>query len=381
MRDLKILIADDSDKIREIIDKILFYEEGLKVVGHAATGKEAYELSEKYEPDVILMDINMPVMSGIEATEKIMSERPETIIIIMSVQKEVDYFRKAMEAGAKAYILKPFNTEEIIQTIVNTYKKEKAKKVQIEKIKETREKMVPKSIAVFSAKGGVGKSTTAINTAIALKKETNKRVAIADMDVYFGDICTMANVEPNITIIELIEEIEQFSSENINDYIIETNIGVDILAAPKKPEYADYVTVDHVKQISHILKENYNYIIYDLDNKFSDLNLQIMDSADLILYVTTMDITSIKNAKLGLDVMKSLNYATDKIKLIVNKSDENYGIDLGDVKKVLGRDVDFCIKSNGKIVVNSINRGVPVMQDSKKNEISEGFVKIAKGIK
>ncbi|OGO88841.1 MAG: hypothetical protein A2Y24_02100 [Clostridiales bacterium GWE2_32_10] len=381
MKELRLLIADDSDKTREIIEKILEYEEGMKVVGHATNGKEAILMSEKFEPDIILMDINMPVLTGIEATEQIMYKLPDTVIIMMSVQKEIGYLKKTMEAGAKNYILKPFNTEEIIDTIRNTYKKEKDKKVQIERLKEKKDARNPKTITVFSTKGGVGKSTTAINTAIAIKKETNKKVIIVDMDVYFGDICTMSDVDPSITIIELIEEIAILSSENIHDYIIETELGVDILAAPKKPEYADYVTTEHIKKISHILKENYDYIVFDMDNKFSDLNLTIMDQTDLILYITTMEITSIKNAKLGIDVMKSLNYADEKIKLVVNKSDENYGINLGDIKKVLEREIDFCIKSNDKIVVSSINKGIPIMTEKKRNNMMEGFEKIAKGVR
>ena len=381
MKELRLLIADDSDKTREIIEKILEYEEGMKVVGHATNGKEAILMSVKFEPDIILMDINMPVLTGIEATEQIMYKLPDTVIIMMSVQKEIGYLKKTMEAGAKNYILKPFNTEEIIDTIRNTYKKEKDKKVQIERLKEKKDARNPKTITVFSTKGGVGKSTTAINTAIAIKKETNKKVIIVDMDVYFGDICTMSDVDPSITIIELIEEIAILSSENIHDYIIETELGVDILAAPKKPEYADYVTTEHIKKISHILKENYDYIVFDMDNKFSDLNLTIMDQTDLILYITTMEITSIKNAKLGIDVMKSLNYADEKIKLVVNKSDENYGINLGDIKKVLEREIDFCIKSNDKIVVSSINKGIPIMTEKKRNNMMEGFEKIAKGVR
>ncbi|HAN10745.1 MAG TPA: histidine kinase [Clostridiales bacterium] len=381
MKELRVLIVDDSDKTREIIDKILEYEEGIKVVGLASNGKEAIDMAQKHEPDVILMDINMPVLTGIEAAEQIMYRLPDTVIIMMSVQKEADYLKKAMEAGAKNYILKPFNTEEIINTIQNTYKKERDKKQQMEKIKEKKDMRAPKSIAIFSAKGGVGKSTTAINTAIAIKKETNKKVIIVDMDVYFGDICTMANVEPSITMIELIEEMVMISGENIHDYIIETEIGVDILAAPKKPEYADYVTVEHAKKIANILKENYDYIIFDLDNKFSDLNLAIMDQVDLILYITTMEITSIKNAKLGIDVMRSLNYASEKIKLIANKSDANYGISLSDIKKVLEREVDFSIINNDKIVINSINKGLPLMAETKRNGMMECFSKIAKGIK
>ncbi|HCC06936.1 MAG TPA: histidine kinase [Clostridiales bacterium] len=381
MKEIRVLIADDSDKTREIIEKILQYEEGIKVVGQAGNGKEAIAAAERLEPDVILMDINMPIFTGIEATEQIMSRLPDTIIIMMSVQKEADYLKKAMEAGAKNYLLKPFNTEEIINTLQNTYKKEKDKKQQMEKIKEKKDMRSPKSIAVFSAKGGVGKSTTAINTAIAIKKETSKKVIIVDMDVYFGDICTMANVEPSITMIELIEEMAMITTDNIHDYIIETELGVDILAAPKKPEYADYVTVEHAKKIANLLKEDYDYIVFDLDNKFSDLNLAIMDQVDLILYITTMEITSIKNAKLGIDVMKSLNYASEKIKIVANKSDENYGISISDIKKVLERDVDFSIMNNDKIVINSINKGMPIMADSKKSNVTESFRKIAKGIK
>ena len=106
-------IADDIANTREDIKRLLYFEEDINVVGEAADGQETITLAAEIKPDVILMDINMPRLDGIAATEQISVEVPESAIIIVSIQKEQDYLRRAMAAGARDYLVKPFDVDEL----------------------------------------------------------------------------------------------------------------------------------------------------------------------------------------------------------------------------------------------------------------------------
>ena len=88
----------------KILKHFLSFEKGIEVIGEAGNGKEAITLIKEVKPDVVLMDINMPIMDGIKATEEISLTVPETTIIIMSVQGEQEYLKKAMSAGAREFI-------------------------------------------------------------------------------------------------------------------------------------------------------------------------------------------------------------------------------------------------------------------------------------
>jgi DNA-binding NarL/FixJ family response regulator len=109
MPKIGVLIVDDISDTRENLSKLLMFERDIEVVGTAGSGPEALEVARKLYPDVVLMDINMPEMDGIKAAELMSSDMPGIGIIMMSVQGEQDYLRRAMLAGAREFLVKPFS--------------------------------------------------------------------------------------------------------------------------------------------------------------------------------------------------------------------------------------------------------------------------------
>ncbi len=378
---IKILIADDVEDTINLIKDMLSFDERIEVIGQAPNGKEAILLAKKLNPDVILMDINMPQMDGLKATEVISKEVPRSLVIIMSVQSEVEYLKKAMLFGAKEYLVKPFNLEVLINTIITTYQEEQNRQKHIKKISSAKEEKKPtKIITMFSTKGGVGKTTIAVNTAISLAKQTGERVALIDLDLQFGDVSLVTNITPYKTIVNLIEELSNIDIEMVEEYMYEYIPGIKILAAPIKPEQADYITPEHINKIVKVLKEEYQYIIFDTRTNFDDITLTALDKSDQIFIISTMDLHSIKNVKLGLEVMDSLNYPEDKVKLVINKATQKYGIKYQDIEDVFQRDINVMIPYDNNTVITSINRGYPFMRHRKNGKIYKSIKKLTMSI-
>ena len=118
---IRILIVDDIAETRESLKKMLYFEPDMEVVGTARNGQEAIELAGKYQPHVVLMDINMPGLDGISASRKITDQVPYAQIVMMSVQSETDYMRRSMAAGARDFLTKPFTMDEMISTVRRVY--------------------------------------------------------------------------------------------------------------------------------------------------------------------------------------------------------------------------------------------------------------------
>src|SRR5215208_8471887 len=132
---IKVIIVDDVSETRENVRKLLQFESDVDVVGLARTGKEAIQLSQELNPDVVLMDINMPDMDGISATEAIRAKQPAVQVVILSVQGDQNYMRRAMLAGARDFLTKPPMGDELISAIRRAglmAQSERSKSVQVQ---------------------------------------------------------------------------------------------------------------------------------------------------------------------------------------------------------------------------------------------------------
>ena len=113
----RVLIVDDHPMVAEGIRSLLESYDDIEVVGTLGNGQEAVDQVNSLQPDVILMDLNMPGVSGLTATEMLLEERPETRIVILSMHDSPEYISTALSHGARGYILKDVPTEEIYTAI------------------------------------------------------------------------------------------------------------------------------------------------------------------------------------------------------------------------------------------------------------------------
>lgn len=378
MDKIRILVADDTEETRQLVSRFLEFNDRFDLVGTAGNGQEAISKVAKLDPDVVLMDINMPVMNGLEATEEISVKFPQVMVIIMSVQSEVDYMKKAMLSGAKEYIIKPFTIDDLTETIISTYEKVK-ERLPIESLAASSEVENAHVISVFSSKGGVGKSVIASNLAYALSQESKGKVALVDFDLQFGDIGMVMNLKPKVTLTELTDEQMSADGDHIKNYLIEVTKNFDVLLAPRKPEHAEYISDKHIKEIIVTLRKKYDYVIVDTATNFEDTTLAVLDVSDRIYYVATMDLLAIKNTKLGLDVMNSLRYSQDKVHVLINRNVKS-GIHIADVEKILNYKIESLLSEDSKTLLKSVNQGIPVVSDirMKNSKFSKGIIKMAK---
>ena len=124
---IRVLIVDDISETRDHLARLLGFESDIEIVGLAESGRHAIELAASLKPDIVLMDINMPDMDGIEATEQLSATVPGASVVMMSVQGEADYLRRSMLAGAREFLVKPFSSDELTSSIRQIYAREREK--------------------------------------------------------------------------------------------------------------------------------------------------------------------------------------------------------------------------------------------------------------
>ena len=395
---IRVLIVDDIPETRDHLTKLLGFETDIEVVGAAASGREAIEMAKEMTPDVVLMDINMPDMDGISATERLSAEVPTAAVVMMSVQGEADYLRRSMLAGAREFLVKPFSSDELTASIRQVYTREQEKLsrivVQPAPASETLVAAAPRPagserepgepgrvVAVFGPKGGVGRTTLAVNLAVAAATELGQKTCLVDASFQFGDVGVLLNLNPkNKSIADLINELEQGEPESMDTFVINHSAGIKVLLAPPSPEMAELITPLGAKRMIEALRKTNDLVVVDCMSSFNDTTLAILDLADTVLTMLSLEITSIKNIRLFLEVAEQLGYESDKVRLVLNRADSSLGIRVADVEHSIGRRVDHTIVSDGRSVVYALNRGVPFFLSNREAQVSQDVLRLAQAV-
>jgi pilus assembly protein CpaE len=384
---IKLLIVDDIPETRDHLTKLLGFEGDMEVVGSAASGAEAIDMATRLSPDIVLMDINMPDMDGIAATEKLASAAPMCSVIMMSVQGEADYLRRSMLAGAREFLVKPFSSDELNASIRQVYAREREKFSRMAPVAASagaapaQGREPGQVIAVFSPKGGVGRTTVAVNLAVAAATDLNKKVVLVDASFQFGDVGVLLNLNPKgKSIADLLPELEAGEPESLDTFVVTHSAGFRVLLAPPSPETAELITPAAVRKVIEKLRYEADVVIVDCAAFFNDTTLGILDMADTILTMLSLEITSIKNMRLFLEVADQLGYEKGKVRLVLNRGDSALGIRVTDVEQSIGRKVNDTITSDGRSVVYALNRGVPFYLSNKDAQVSQDILRLAKAV-
>lgn len=376
MAKIKVLIVDDVQESRDNVERLLKFEPDIEIVGKASSGREAIEATASAQPTVVLMDVNMPEMDGIEATKVILSRRPNTGVIMMSVLNEPDVLRRSMLAGAREYLVKPFSLDDLLSGVrtvhqmveslpVQTIEREVAQRPKANEQKPTGQARV---ITFASSKGGVGRSFLVTNFAIALRELTGQRVGILDANLAFGDISLLMNLGDGKTISEAVAYQESIDDEMLETVLQDHASGVRLLASPSAPQDAEVVTTTIVRDCLGVMATMFDYIVIDSRPGFDDLNLQLYDLSDLLMLIVTMDMAAIKDARQFLEIADLLGYETSRVRILLNRTNDYSGIPAVEIGESLRRDLWAQIPDEPGPVLRSINEGIPIVSGSRESK-------------
>lgn len=390
---IRVLIVDDILETRDSIKRLLQFDSTIEVAGLASSGREAIEVCQQLKPDVIIMDINMQDMDGITATEAIRKKLPYIQVIILSVQNDANYMRKAMLAGARDFLAKPPTIDELTKAVHQAGKlalEERAKLTYPagtitgangQPISMAHPLQHGRIIVVYSPKGGAGTTSIAINLAIALHSDTDKSILV-DASLQFGDVPVFLNTQVKNDMLDLTTRVDELESEIVEGVVQKHNVtGVFVLAAPQKPENAAKVNPEAFGKTLQYLQRMYKYVIVDTSSYLNDPVLSAMEVSDMIILITTQDISSIKSCNTFLILADASGIRRDHILFVLNKFDKRISISPERVGENLRQEIVISIPFDDRIAMNAIIRGTPFVIDNKAQPISRGIYQLGDKIK
>ena len=394
---VRVLIVDDVADTRENVRKLLQFEADIEVVGAAPSAQEGIDLAKQLDPDVVLMDINMPDMDGIAATEAIHQKAPHSQVVILSVQGDQNYMRRAMLAGARDFLTKPPMGDDLVAAVRRSgeFSREERSKAKSARPASGGGAMrgtagTPsgvgliqgKVVTIYSPKGGTGCTTLAANLAVALQTDDTP-VVIVDADMQYGDVAMFFNEQGKNTILDIAPRMQELDAETVDEILIKHGpSGVRILAAPQRPEQADKLSAQQFSDVLEFLRRMYSYVLVDSSSYLSDVMLAALDHSDAIVLVTTQDIPAIKSTRLFLELLQTMAIDRQHVLFVVNKYDKRIGITPERIGENLKEKVGAVIPLDERTVIPAVNRGIPFMLDNGRMQpVAKGVFALAEGLR
>ena len=380
-RKINVIVVDDIAQTRENLIRSLHFQTNIDVIGTATNGQQAIQLVKEMQPDVVLMDVNMPDMDGITATQNIRQQVPSAQVVIITVQDDTDYIRRAMNAGARDFLTKPPVIDEMIAAIERAAEFAWQEKAKLPAVPLPTEPP-PEShdhgriITVYSPRGGVGCTLLATNLAATLHAEDTS-VIVVDGNLQFGDVPIFFNVQSKLSLIELASRADELDPELVDSVLIEHASGIKLLAPPR-PEEAESVKGSEFSQLLTYLSELYDYVIVDTAHQLNEVTLASFDVSDLLVLLTSQDVPSIARVRKFLDLAPQLHIEPAHILTLMNQYSKRINITPEKVKQSFNLDVAAAIPLDKDIVTSSVNRGAPFMlaPDARSHAISQAILEV-----
>ncbi|MGH9857865.1 MAG: AAA family ATPase [Acidobacteriota bacterium] len=216
-----------------------------------------------------------------------------------------------------------------------------------------------KIIAVVSNKGGVGTTTAATNIATNLARG-NRAVCLVDLIFQFGSVTSFLNVEPAYSILDLAKSLRRADPLLLEDALVQHVSGVWVLAEPLHAAAERRIKPAEVDEIFDRLAQFFGFVVIDSPKAFDDMQLLVLDRAEIILFVTEMDLPSLKSARQSFDHFQRMGVDTGKLRVLLNRYIEIDMMDLKAVERILGMRVFWTLPNNYPVVVSAVNQGVPI---------------------
>ena len=367
-RPIRALVSLDAGIEEPAVLAALPSDPAIQIVGFVQGVEDSWSTLQDAATDLLVIACSGYSERALSLIGSTAREHPELPIVVLSQSSPDGFLSRLFAVGADDVVRLPEAPERVRFTLQKVVARRRA-------VAAANGSGTGSMICVLGPKGGTGKTVTTSNLSVALAG-TNKRVAVVDLDLQFGDLALCMGVRPETTIFDLANSPGSLDSDKLDAYLIQHESGARILVAPTRPDHAGAISIEFLRDVYTILRETNDFVIVDTSPGFSPEVISAIDASSEVCMLTMLDTLSLKNARLGLETLDLMGYAREHTLLVLNRADSRVGISDEDVERIIGRKPEVRVPSDVE-VTRSVNDGRPIVLSRPKAEASTSFRRLA----
>lgn len=362
---ISLVLIDPDPSARNALKVALGEMEEVTIVGEESDLSRGLALLKKSDADVVVLSLAPQEEPALKCAEKISTDLPECSLFVTAPQAKPDLIIRAMRAGAREFWIQPFREQDLRGGL------QSARRLK----KQTHQPSSRgKLVALFGVKGGVGTTTLATNLAVTTVHRSKKDVLLVDWNFQLGQAALFLNLQPQYTMIDIIQHLHEIDPALLKGALAKADCGVHFLNGSTRIEEAEAIKAPHVEPMVSLLRSMFDYIFVDTPPLFDELNLKLLDEADVILMLSTFDVPAVYNAKRCIELFQRLGYGADKVHLIMNRYVAHEALDPDAVERTIGQPIFWRIPNQEySTLIRSINEGIPLSQSIPKSRLTQSL--------
>lgn len=322
--------------------------------------KEALQNTVPLVPAMIILEMRGQGEIILPQVEKVAAKYPFSKIVYAGRLANVEHVLQLLKMGIKDFLKLPLEQREVSALLHD---------LSSGTVQPVIQKM-GKIVTVFSPKGGTGVSLLTANIGVTLSAQKKGKIAVCDLSPQLGDIVTYLNLAPEYTIRDLVDNTQRLDTSFLEGVMGSHYSGLSVLSSPREDqEPLNSGCLTELQEVLRLMKQTYDITLIDAGHTdYTILQLALMQS-DLILLVGNPDLPSLKGLVLALTKLTKLNYAPEKIRVIINRSNSKNQLDTGDFEKKTHFQVACHLPNQYALCVQAINSGVPLADIQKSSNL------------
>jgi pilus assembly protein CpaE len=317
-------------------------------------------------PQLVIVDASGIDSADVELIERLCRQYPEGCFMLLTREHQQELLIRAMRAGVREVLQLPLNHQALHEALD-----------RIELKAGLHRHKNGKVLAFISCKGGSGATFIATNFGYALAALASKKVLLIDLHGQFGDATLyVSNQKPSMTLSDLCVQISRMDAAFLESCLVHVTPGFGVLAAADDPSAAAAMKPEHMDAILRVARQHYDYVLLDVGRQIDSVSLRALDNSDLVYPVLQLALPDIRDGRRLLDIFRSLGYANERIRLIVNRFERGGKLRLHDLELALGAEVVHTLPNDYLAATDSVNQGVPALQLSRSSLVARSLTEL-----